>query len=281
MENKKKDKHTQSKERIAEQFVRLVEIMRRLLAPGGCPWDRQQTHKSLKPYLIEEAYEVIESIDAENPRELKEELGDLMLQIVFHAELARLDGKFDIADVLESICQKMIHRHPHVFGEEAWDTPEEVLRNWECLKQSEKEQKQEEKHLSILEGIPRSLPSLIRAHRIQDRAARVGFDWKRIEDVYDKVIEELEELRGLMKQKDADPDRIEDEFGDLLFALVNLARFLNIHPEEALQHTNEKFIQRFSYIEEQARNAGKELTSMSLEEMDTLWEQAKSKEQKK
>ncbi|MCD6384895.1 nucleoside triphosphate pyrophosphohydrolase [Candidatus Sumerlaeota bacterium] len=271
----------QSKERIAEQFVKLVEIMRRLLAPEGCPWDKQQTHKSLKPYLIEEAYEVIESIDAENSEELKEELGDLLLQIVFHSELAHKEGKFDIGDVLESICQKMIHRHPHVFGKERWDTPEEVLRNWECLKQSEREQKQGEEHVSILEGIPRSLPSLIRAHRLQDRAARVGFDWNHIEEVYAKVTEELEELRRLMKQKNANPDRIEDEFGDLLFALVNLARFLKIHPEEALQHTNEKFIRRFSFIEEQARNRGKDLSSMTLEEMDALWEQAKSKEQNK
>ena len=271
----------QSKERIAEQFVKLVEIMRRLLAPEGCPWDKQQTHKSLKPYLIEEAYEVIESIDAENSEELKEELGDLLLQIVFHSELAHKEGKFDIGDVLESICQKMIHRHPHVFGKERWDTPEEVLRNWECLKQSEREQKQGEEHVSILEGIPRSLPSLIRAHRLQDRAARVGFDWNHIEEVYAKVTEELEELRRLMKQKNANPERIEDEFGDLLFALVNLARFLKIHPEEALQHTNEKFIRRFSFIEEQARNRGKDLSSMTLEEMDALWEQAKSKEQNK
>lgn len=257
------------------QFSRLVNIMRRLLGPGGCPWDREQTHKTLKPYLVEEAYEVIESIDSGNYAALREELGDVLLQIVFHSEIARLDGRFDIADVIKSICDKMERRHPHVFGKEQWASAEEVLRNWEDIKKSEKEKKRKTDNISILEGIPRNLPSLIRAHRIQDRAARVGFDWKHIDDVYKKVLEEIDELHSLMQNSSSPIDRIEDELGDLLFALVNLSRFLKVHPEEALQRTTEKFIRRFKYIENEAHKQGRQLKSMTLEEMDTLWEAAK------
>jgi len=275
-------KHTEdTREKAGKSFEHLVDIMRRLLSREGCPWDRQQSHASLKPYLIEEAYEVIESIDAENFTELKEELGDVMLQIVFHAELAREEGHFDIADVLETICNKMIHRHPHVFGAEKWDSAEEVLRNWEEIKKAEKQEKRNEEHVSILEGVPRNLPALIRAHRVQDRAARVGFDWDNIKDVYKKVLEEIDELKLLLDDKKAqDQKKIQGEFGDLLFALVNLARFLEVHPEEALQSCTEKFIRRFHYIEQQAHQQGRTLKSMTLAEMDALWEESKKLEPK-
>ena len=263
---------------VEYQFSRLVTIMSRLLGPGGCPWDREQTHKTLKPYLVEEAYEVIESIDTENYPALREELGDVLLQIVFHSEIARLEGRFEITDVIKSICDKMERRHPHVFGDEQWGTAEEVLRNWEDLKKSEKEKKRQTDNISILEGIPRNLPSLIRAHRIQDRAARVGFDWEHIGDVYKKVLEEIDELHSLMEDNSSPIERIEDELGDLLFALVNLSRFLKVHPEEALQRTTEKFIKRFKYIEDEAHKQGRQLKSMTLEEMDALWEAAKLQE---
>lgn len=270
------------KEQIGEAFYKLVQILRRLLGPGGCPWDKEQTHQTLKPFLIEEAYEVNESIDAGDFDALKEELGDLMLQIIFHAELARQAGKFNIVDVLQTICKKMLHRHPHVFGEERWHSADEVLRNWEDLKKIEQEKigGGKKNRDSILAGIPKSLPALIRAQRLQDRAARVGFDWEHIADVFKKVEEELQELKQALAQTPDVNSRLEDEFGDLLFALVNLARFLKIQPEEALQKTNEKFMRRFAFIEQEARRQGRQLKSMSLAEMDALWEQAKDNEDK-
>ncbi len=271
--------HPEKEQEYQQQFLRLVEIMKRLLGPAGCPWDREQTHQSLKPYLIEEAYEVIEGIDEEDFSALKEELGDLMLQIVFHAELARLDEHFDIGDVIRSIADKMEHRHPHVFGNEQWASSEEVLRNWEDIKKAEKEKKRDRERVSILDGIPRNLPALIRSHRIQDRAARVGFDWEEIGDVYEKVLEELEELKEMMAEQPKNLARVEDEFGDLLFALVNLSRFLQIHPEEALQHTNEKFIKRFQFIEGEVHRTGKDMKTMTLGELDAIWEQAKEQEE--
>lgn len=268
------------KQQIDEAFYKLVQILRRLLGPGGCPWDKEQTHQTLKPFLIEEAYEVNESIDAGDFDALKEELGDLMLQIIFHAELARQLGKFNIVDVLQTICEKMLHRHPHVFGEERWHSADEVLRNWEDLKKIEQEKIRggKKNRDSILAGIPKSLPALIRAQRLQDRAARVGFDWEHIADVFKKVEEELQELKQALAQTPEANSRLEDEFGDLLFALVNLARFLKIQPEEALQKTNEKFMRRFAFIEQEARRQGRQLKSMSLAEMDALWEQAKDTE---
>ncbi|MCX7765926.1 MAG: nucleoside triphosphate pyrophosphohydrolase [Candidatus Sumerlaeia bacterium] len=274
--------NTGDKEQIGEAFYRLVQILRQLLGPGGCPWDKEQTHQTLKPFLIEEAYEVNESIDAGDFTALKEELGDLMLQIIFHAELARQAGKFDIVDVLQTICEKMLHRHPHVFGEERWHSADEVLRNWEDLKKTEQEKigSTGKNRDSILAGIPKSLPALIRAQRLQDRAARVGFDWEHIADVFKKVEEELQELKQALTQTPEASSRLQDEFGDLLFALVNLARFLKIQPEEALQKTNEKFMRRFAFIEQEARRQGRQLKLMSLAEMDALWEQAKDIEDK-
>lgn len=253
-------------------FYRLVEIMEHLLSPEGCPWDREQTHETLKPFLIEEAYEVNESIDRGNYDELKEELGDLILQIVFHSALAKNNGKFDIDDVLNCICEKMIRRHPHVFGKQNWDTPEEVLKNWEELKKYEKTGSPN-KRKSILDGVPKNLPSLLKAHRIQDRAARVGFDWKTIEPVWEKVNEEISELQH--ETINGDKKKIEEEFGDLLFAMVNLSRFLKINPEDALQKTITKFIKRFNYIETESEKEGRRLMDMTLEEMDIYWEKSK------
>jgi tetrapyrrole methylase family protein/MazG family protein len=257
-----------------ELFQKLLNIMATLLGPEGCPWDREQTHRSLKPFLIEEAYEVNQTIDNADFQALKEELGDLLLQIVFHAELAKQANQFTMSDVLESICNKMINRHPHVFGSHKWKTPAEVLKNWEHLKTQEKPESADS---SILAGIPIQLPALIRAHRIQDRAARVGFDWKHTHDVIRKVEEEFAELKASYESED--PNKIQDEFGDLLFALVNLSRFLSVHPEEALQKTISKFIRRFKYIEQKSREQNKHLKDMTLEEMDVLWEESKAAEE--
>ncbi len=256
-----------------ELFQKLLNIMATLLGPKGCPWDKEQTHHSLKPFLIEEAYEVNQSIDNSDYQALKEELGDLMLQIVFHAELAKLAKNFTITDVLQSICNKMIHRHPHVFASDKLKTSAEVLKNWEHLKTQEKQQHSDP---SILAGIPIQLPALIRAHRIQDRAARVGFDWEHTQDVINKVEEELAELKASCASED--PKKIEEEVGDTLFALVNLSRFLSVHPEEALQKTISKFIKRFKYIEQKGREANKNLKDMTFEEMDKLWEESKTTE---
>jgi tetrapyrrole methylase family protein/MazG family protein len=258
---------------IRDPFRRLVAIMTELLSDKGCPWDREQTHRSLKPYLIEEAYEALEAIDRDDYEDLKEELGDVLLQVVFHAELARLEGKFDINEVAELICEKMIGRHPHVFSDKSWNTATEVLRNWEELKKHEKGKNGGSG--SMLDGLPAQLPALMKAQRIQDRAARVGFDWTDIADVFRKVEEEYAELRQAFAEKDH--ERIRHEFGDLLFALVNLSRFLNVSPEDCLQATIRKFISRFRYIEEHAAQSGKNLKDMTLEEMDAIWEKSKEK----
>lgn len=241
--------------------------MRRLRK--GCPWDRKQTRDSLKPFLLEETYEVLEAIEEGRPQNIKEELGDLLFQILFHAEIARERGEFDIGDVIESIGEKMRYRHPHVFGEGAeLETPEQVVEQWE-------EKKKEEGKLrkSLLEGIPSAMPSLLRAHRLQARAARAGFDWERVEDVMDKLEEELGEFREALAKKDQ--EEIEDELGDIFFVLVNVSRFVGVNPEDALRRTISKFIRRFRHIEMKAEEAGRELAEMTLEEMDALWDEAK------
>lgn len=245
--------------------------MSRLRSEDGCPWDKVQTHESLKPYLIEETYEVIEAIDEKDPIKLKEELGDLLLQIVFHAQIAGDDGEFDINDVVEKISSKMISRHPHVFGDAKFDTPEEVTRQWQ-------ERKREEGKLrdSALEGVPKELPSLLRAQRLQSRAAKVGFDWANVDDVFGKLDEELKEFREAIEKKDC--NEIEDELGDIFFVLVNISRFVGVNAEEALRKTISKFISRFRYIEMKAADGGRRLTDMTLEEMDSLWDEAKKGE---
>lgn len=252
------------------EFEKLVGIMAALRGPKGCPWDREQTRESLKPFLVEETYEVLEAIDEGSPEKIREELGDLLFQIVFHCRIAQERGEFDMHDVVRSISEKMTGRHPHVFGGETYETSEEVLKQWEKRKQEEGKNRE-----SILEGIPRELPSLLRAHRIQARAARVGFDWKQVEDVVSKLDEELQEFRQALEKKDQ--REIEDELGDLFFVLVNISRFVGINPEDALRKTISKFISRFRYIETRAAETGKSLSGMSLEEMDALWDEAKER----
>lgn len=243
----------------------LLGIQKRLLAPGGCPWDREQDHRSLIRYLVEETYEVIEAINEGDMDKLREELGDLLLQVVFHAALAEARGDFDFAAVTRTVSQKMVDRHPHVFGTMPLHTSEDVLDKWEGFKRREGK-----RHL--LEGIPAALPALLRAQKIQEKMARVGFDWPDIEGARQKLQEELQEL-----EEAAAPDEILDEVGDVLFAVVNLARFRNTIAEQALQKANDKVSRRFRYIEQKLEESGRSFAEMSLAEMDAWWDEAKSR----
>jgi tetrapyrrole methylase family protein / MazG family protein len=248
----------------------LMEIMKLLRSENGCPWDREQTHESLKKYLIEETYEVLEVIDLNDKDRLCEELGDLLLQIVFHARIASEEGTFDMSDVITGISRKMVQRHTHVFGDAKADTPDEVVSNWEAIKKREKGM---ESQTSVLKGVPANLPALMRSYKVQQKAAQVGFDWEHAEDVLEKVKEEILELEDVYNSKNV--ERITDEMGDVLFSLVNLSRFLKIQPELALTGTVNKFIKRFEYVEQESTKAGKKLEEMTLAEMDELWEKAK------
>ncbi|SNB46445.1 nucleoside triphosphate pyrophosphohydrolase [Geobacter sp. DSM 9736] len=250
-------------------FYRLVEIMRLLRSPGGCPWDAEQTHESLKRYLVEETYEVIEAIDSGNPEQLKEELGDLMLQPVFHAAIAAEKDIFTIEDVIETICEKLIRRHPHVFGDLKIGSSAAQIENWERIKEAEKGGEKR----SALSGVPPGLPALLKAQKISEKAARAGFDWDETDQVIAKVHEELHELMEAISQ--ADHSMIEAELGDLLFAVVNLGRFLSLDPESALTSTISRFVRRFSYIEQMLETRGIDLKEASLEEMEILWVEAK------
>ena len=252
------------------EFSELVEIMKLLRSKEGCPWDREQTHESLKKYLIEETYEVLEAIDMNDKDKLCEELGDLLLQIVFHAQIAAENDMFDINDVISGICRKMILRHTHVFGKDKADTPDQVVDNWEAIKKKEKGAKTQ---TEVLKDIPANLPALMRSYKVQQKAAQVGFDWDNIEDVIAKVHEEFQELKDVYKSKNV--ERITDEIGDVFFALVNLSRFLKVQPELALTGTINKFIKRFEYIERESAKMGKKLEDMKLSEMDELWNKAK------
>lgn len=248
----------------------LIKIMSALRGEKGCPWDREQTMESLKPFIVEEAYEVLEAIDEKNPEDVKEELGDLLFQIVFQCQIAREKGYFDMADVIEKIGTKMIARHPHVFGDADYKTSAEVLVHWEAQKKREGKQRE-----SLLEGVPKTLPSLLRAHRLQDRAARVGFDWDKVGDVMKKLDEEIGEFKEAMEKNNE--DAIEEELGDVFFMLVNISRFIGVNPEDALRKTISKFISRFRYIEMAAADSGRTLSDMTLAEMDALWDEAKRK----
>ncbi len=259
---------------MSESFDRLVDIMARLRGEGGCPWDREQTHETLKPYLIEEAYEVLEAIDSDDPDEMCEELGDLLLQVVFHAQLAREAQKFDIENICHGICEKLIRRHPHVFASVDADTPEQVLRNWEQIK---KDEKPGETRRSTMSGVPKTMPALLRAGRLQGRAKTVGFDWNDVSGALEKLTEELEEFKDAVG--DGDKKMQEEEAGDILFAMVNIFRFLKINAEEALTKTNRKFIRRFEYMESHIESQGKEIGDVSIEDMETLWNRAKREEQ--
>jgi tetrapyrrole methylase family protein/MazG family protein len=270
-------------------FDRLVQIMAALRAPDGCPWDRKQTHDSLKPYLLEETYEVLETIDQHDMAKLREELGDLLLQILFHAQIAAEQGRFTIEDVMGLLADKLIRRHPHVFNKPASGqdrlSPEEVYGKWEQIKRQEREAAGRTQ--SVLDGVPNTLPALLRAYQVQARAARVGFDWPDSREGTAQVLEKVEEeCRELQAALSGDPggadgvrsrsqEQITAEFGDVLFSLVNLARKLTVNPEDALRLATGRFVDRFHYIEAEARRTGRSLDSMSLEEMDRLWADAK------
>jgi tetrapyrrole methylase family protein/MazG family protein len=252
-----------------------VEIMDRLRSKGGCPWDKKQTRESLKPFLIEETYEVLEAIAEKEPAKLKEELGDLLYQILFHSQISKEDGEFDIEDVLTACIEKMTRRHPHVFGDVRAENADEVLRQWEAIKKAEKG----EERKSVLEGVPAHLPALLRAQQLQGRAARVGFDWEHADQVFSKVKEEMGEFEEAFRAKDH--KNMEEELGDLLFALVNIGRFIEVNPEDALRKSISKFISRFRYIEEEIAKKGMEMGNVSLDEMEGLWQEAKTLERHK
>lgn len=254
------------------QFETLVQIMERLRGDDGCPWDREQTRQTLKPFLIEEAYEVVEAIDEEDPKQIMEELGDLLFQVVFHAQVAAERREFTIGQVLAATTEKMVRRHPHVFGDGTASTAHEVLEQWEELKRKERHVASTAP-VSALDGVPRELPALLRAQRLQDKASRVGFDWPEISGVTAKLEEELGELTEAIGS--ATPEAIEQELGDVLFSLVNLARFLNLNAEEALRKSVARFTTRFRCMEEALRCDGRRFDEVSLEEMERLWQDAK------
>ncbi|MGD1078920.1 MAG: nucleoside triphosphate pyrophosphohydrolase [Candidatus Sulfotelmatobacter sp.] len=295
-----------------ERFERAVAIMERLRAPGGCPWDREQTFDSIKPYTLEETYEVLEAIDNRDWPELAGELGDLLLQVLFYAEMAKEQSSFSIDDVLDRLSTKLINRHPHVFGDVRADTSAEVKRNWEALKVEERKQRKnrgaegnsaqvpqkEEKH-SILAGVSSAMPSLLEAYKLSSRAAQAGFDWPNVEGLFDKLHEETHELReqlndfpppgprpqgrgmagsGRTPVSETLQARLEEEVGDLFFVLVNIARYLSLDPESALRKTNRKFKRRFQWMEARLRESGRSADQAPMEELESLWQQAKHQE---
>jgi tetrapyrrole methylase family protein/MazG family protein len=254
------------------KFQRLVEIMARLRAPGGCPWDREQTFDSIKPYTLEETYEVLDAIDRRDWDELRAELGDFMLQAVFFAQLASEEKLFDIGDSLDAINEKLVRRHPHVFAEETAETGAAVLKRWDEIKAEERKLKKAAPQ-GLLAGVPRALPALVEAQQITSRAARAGFDWSNADEVLAKLDEERLEFAEACER--GTQDQIEDELGDLLFVLVNLARFVKVDPEQALRRTNTKFRQRFGHVERRLAAQGKQVNGTPIEELEALWQEAK------
>jgi MazG family protein len=282
-----------------EKFEKAVAIMARLRAPGGCPWDREQTFDTIKKYTLEETYEVLEAIDNRDWPELTSELGDLLLQVLFYAEMGKEDGRFSIDDVLDALSNKLIYRHPHVFGDVKAADAEQALKNWEALKAEEKKKRNagsSQAHApaeALLSGVSSKVPALMEAHKISSKAARVGFDWPTVEGILEKLAEETRELQEHMADLPADAlrensarvspemhSRLEEEVGDLFFVLVNLARHLSVDAESALRKTNRKFRRRFGFVEEQLKAQGGKLEDASLEQMEALWQQAKSLEEK-
>jgi MazG family protein len=290
-----------------ERFERAVQIMARLRAPGGCPWDREQTFDTIKPYTLEETYEVLEAIDNRDWPELTGELGDLLLQVLFYSQMANEEGHFSVDDVLDRLSNKLVDRHPHVFGEVKADTPAEVLRNWEALKGEEKKKRlaaggagnaeNADDAQSVLSGVSSKMPALMEAYKLSSRAAHVGFDWPEIDGLFAKLEEETVELREELKaapvkgppgtgiagsgKSQVAPElreRLEDEVGDLFFVLVNIARYLSLDPESALRKTNRKFKRRFQWMEERLRASGRAPQQASMDELETLWQQAKQQE---
>ncbi|MGL5683330.1 MAG: nucleoside triphosphate pyrophosphohydrolase [Marinifilaceae bacterium] len=260
-----------NKEEKKEAFEQLLDVIKTLRSQ--CPWDKKQTIQSLRPLTIEETFELADAIMDNNTDEVCKELGDLIMHIVFYAQIAEEHGQFDIADVLNGICEKLKYRHPHIYGDVKADTPEEVLKNWEQLKLKEKG-----RNNRVLEGVPNSLPSLVKAYRIQDKARGVGFDWANREDVWNKVKEEIAEFE--IEAANCNEDKMEEEFGDLFFSLINAARLYKVNPENALERCNKKFIRRFTYLEDQCLASGKNINDLTLEEMDALWNEAKKTEKK-
>jgi len=261
---------------------KLKRLMERLRGPDGCPWDRAQSLGSLVPFIIEEAYEVVAAIDSGSPESLREELGDLLFQIIFCSQIAAESRQFSLADVIDSSHEKMVRRHPHVFGDKAASTPEEVLVHWAEIKKKEKEGAAGAgggEEGGILSGVPEVLPALLRAHKISEKAAKVGFDWKDVSGVLEKVGEEVAEFSRAVKKRDA--AGMEEELGDLLFTIVNVARFLEVNPEDALRKTIGKFITRFHHVEKRVAEGGSTLSTTSIEELERLWEEAKKVERKK
>ena len=278
---------------LGRHFEALVGLQARLRAPNGCPWDREQTHESLRKYLVEETYEVLDALESGDPQKFANELGDLLLQIVFHAQLAAEAGRFDIHEVIDQIYTKMVRRHPHVFGNVTAETSAEVLKNWEELKAQERAAEKGRAHASgkapaqvesVLDGVPKSLPALLEAHQLSRRAANVGFDWQSVEGLFEKLSEEAKELRRELEshrgaeQKDATASavRAEEELGDLLFVCVNLARFLGTDAEIALKKANRKFASRFRLMEQMAAGRGEKLSGLSADQLEMLWAEAKS-----
>lgn len=249
-----------------DRLLRILRLLRRL-----CPWDKKQTFDSLRYLSIEELYELSDAILDKNYEDMRKELGDLLLHIFFYAEIAREEGRFDYVDVVNSLCEKLIRRHPHIFADTEAQTDEDVKKNWEAIKL-----KEGKKH-SVLSGVPHSLPAMVKAYRIQEKARGVGFDWEETAQVFEKVQEEMQELQDELQASSPQPSHIEEEFGDLLFALVNYARFIGVNPEDALERANRKFVRRFQYVEEQTLMQDKPLHEMSLEEMNRYWDEAKSR----
>lgn len=264
--------------KAGESMEELLAVMRKLRGPDGCPWDREQTLDSLKSDLIEEAYEVIDAIEDGNCSALEEELGDLLLQVVFQSQICEENGHFEFSDVANAIIEKLKRRHPHVFGDVQVSGSGDVLQNWDAIKKTEK-QGEDGKPASIVSGVPKHLPALQKAHQVQKRAARAGFDWKHIDDVFDKLHEEIDELKEAIS-REHDPD-IRTELGDLLFSVVNVSRFLGHNPEELLNHNIKKFVRRFQRVEDKVHAAGKDFKAFSLEELDAFWNEAKRDEREK
>jgi len=262
-----------------EEFAKLVELIARLRAPGGCPWDREQTHESLKPMMLEEAYEVVEAIDEGDDDELIGELGDLLLQVVFHSQIATEENRFNVAEVIERITSKMVRRHPHVFGDDDAQTAGEVLRNWEAIKEAELEAKgKRTDDGSMLDSVPSKLPAVMEAFQMTTKVSRVDFDWPDVASVLEKLDEEVEELKEAVSSEKPTHQEISGEVGDLLFVAVNVARLLGIDPESALKSSNRKFRRRFRYIEDRLREQGRKPSDSDHIEMDRLWDEAKERE---
>ncbi len=285
--SRKKSKPRRSKKSPRPQnpgpaFAKLAAVMARLRAPGGCPWDREQTHNTLRTYLIEEAYEVLDALDSQDDAKFAEELGDLLLQVLFHAQIAAEERRFNISDVIREIHDKMVRRHPHVFGDVHAKTSADVLRNWEQIKKRERASKQDSAASSpapesYLDGVPHALPALLEGFQLTRKAARIGFDWDNIEGIFDKLHEESSELREVLHKKEP-AERIEGELGDILFVAVNLARFLHVDPELAMKKANAKFSRRFREMERIARERGATLAEIPRPQLESLWDQSKQRE---